>query len=415
MAASEETAHAGGGYWRYLVMFLPYSLPQGFLTVALAYVLAKALIPTVAIAGVIALQLAPNTWKVLWAPVIDCVWSYKRWYWVSGVVNALLMAALGFVPLTTAGLPALSAIALAGSVASTFIGMATTGLMAHAVPPEQKGRAAGWSQAGNIGSMGLGGGLGLWIAQHAGGIGVAAVVLGLICLLCILPTLSLIEPEHDHRAPRMVDTVRKVLLDLWGLASSKLGLLALGLVLLPIGSGAAALLFASIAGDWKTSADTVALVTGAVAGVVSAAGALAAGFVADRFDRKMVYIGAGVLMAMCAAALAVLPKTPAIFVVVTTLYAFTNGCVYTAYYAVAFEAIGKGAAATKAQLLGCATNLPVLYVTLIEGAVQTKYGSVAMLWAEVLLTAGGIAVFGLFAWIVTAGWRRPKVPLAPAW
>ncbi|MFX8696363.1 hypothetical protein ABTM58_20030, partial [Acinetobacter baumannii] len=89
------------------------------------------------------------------------------------------------------------------------------------------------------------------------------------------------------------DTIRKVLLDLWGLAKSKLGLLALGLLVLPIGSGAAANLFAAIAGDWKTGADTVALVTGMVAGVASAGGALASGFVADRFDRKSVYIGSG--------------------------------------------------------------------------------------------------------------------------
>jgi PAT family beta-lactamase induction signal transducer AmpG len=414
MARSDETARTGGGYWRYLVMFLPYSLPQGFLTVALAYALSKAHVPTVAIAGVIALQLAPNTWKVLWAPVVDCVWSYKRWYWVSSIVNAVLLAALGFVPLTAAGLPALTVIALVGGIASTFIGMATTGLMAHAVPPEQKGRAAGWSQAGNIGSMGLGGGLGLWIAQHAGGIGVAAVVLGLLCLLCVLPTLSMVEPEHDHRAPRMRDTVRKVLTDLWGLARSQLGLLAIGLCLLPIGSGAAALLFASIAGDWKTGADTVALVTGFVAGVASAGGALAAGPIADRFDRKTVFIASGVLMALCAVALAVLPRTPTTFIVVTTLYAVTNGCMYTAFYAVTFEAIGKGAAATKAQLLGCATNLPTIYATLIEGAVQTKYGSTAMLWSEAILTAGGVVVFGLFAWAVIGMWPKPKLALAAA-
>jgi hypothetical protein len=114
MSDSEEIVLDSGGYWRYAVMFLPYSLPQGFLTVALAYVLTKAHVPTVAIAGAIALQLAPQTWKVLWAPVVDCVWSYKRWYWVAGVANALLLAALGFVPLTASALPLLSALALAG-------------------------------------------------------------------------------------------------------------------------------------------------------------------------------------------------------------------------------------------------------------------------------------------------------------
>jgi PAT family beta-lactamase induction signal transducer AmpG len=412
MSDSEEIVRDSGGYWRYAVMFLPYSLPQGFLTVALAYVLSKAHVPTVAIAGAIALQLAPQTWKVLWAPVVDCVWSYKRWYWVAGLVNALLLAALGFVPLTPAGLPALSILALLGGVASTFLGMATTGLMAHAVPMERKGRAAGWSQAGNIGSIGLGGGFGLWMTQHAGGVQVAAVALGVFCLLCIIPVLSMDEPVHDHRAPRLSETLKKVLLDLWGLARSKLGLLALGLVLLPMGTGAAANLFASVAGDWKTDADTVALITGFLAAIASAIGALVVGFVADRFDRKTVYIGSAICMAACTAALAILPRTPLNFVILTTLYAVSNGFMYAAYYAVAFEAIGKGAAATKAQLLGCATNLPAAVATLVEGAVQTKSGSVAMLWAETGMTVVSIAVFGLFAWLVIRLWPRPKVTLA---
>ena len=92
----------------------------------------------------------------------------------------------------------------------------------------------------------------------------------------------------------------------------------------------------------------------------------------------------------------------------TLLYAVTNGFMYTAYYAVAFEAIGKGAAATKAQLLGCATNLPAL-ATFAEGAVQTKSGSIAMLWVETGMTVASIALFGLFAWAVITFWPKPKL------
>ena len=59
------------------------------------------------------------------------------------------------------------------------------------------------------GSIGLGGGLGLWLTQHAGGVEVAAVALGVLCLVCILPVLTLQEPVHSHRAPRLADTLKK--------------------------------------------------------------------------------------------------------------------------------------------------------------------------------------------------------------
>ena len=38
--------------------------------------------------------------------------------------------------------------------------------MAHTVMDDQKGRAAGWYQAGNLGGNGIGGGAGVWLAAH---------------------------------------------------------------------------------------------------------------------------------------------------------------------------------------------------------------------------------------------------------
>jgi PAT family beta-lactamase induction signal transducer AmpG len=38
--------------------------------------------------------------------------------------------------------------------------------MAHTVANQAKGRAAGWYEAGNLGGTGIGGGAGLWLANH---------------------------------------------------------------------------------------------------------------------------------------------------------------------------------------------------------------------------------------------------------
>lgn len=384
------------GFWRYAVLFLPYGLASGFVVVTLAYALAAAKVPTVAIGGLVALQLLPQTWKFLYSPIIDCVWTYKRWYVGSAVLTGVLLAGAGLLPMTLASLPALSLMVLLSSIASSGTGTATSGLLAHAVPDHQKGRASGWSQVGNIGGQGMGGGLGLWVAQHAGGMPMAGLVIGGLCAISALALIGLVEPGHDHRAPNLTATVANVGKDLWALVRSRIGLLAIVLVLLPIACGGASNLFAAIAGDWKASADTVALVTGVAGGIASATGSLAIGYVADRFDRKATYLASGVTAALCAAAMAVLPRTPETFIVLTLLYAVTNGFMYATFYAVSLEAIGKGAAATKSQLMSCAANAPIALVTFVEGAVQTKSGSVAMLWADAGLTVGGIAVFGLF-------------------
>ncbi len=411
---NEETAARRVGHWRYAVLFLPYGLASGFVVVTLAYVLAQSHVPTVAIGGLVALQLLPQTWKFLYAPVIDCVWTYRRWYVASAIVTGLFIAASGFLPMTLASLPVLSLLILLASIASSGCGTATSGLLAHAVPDEEKGRASGWSQAGNIGGQGMGGGLALWLAQHAGGMPVAATVTGGICVACTLALISLKEPSHDHRAPSLQATAKNVVFDLWGLVRSRLGLLAIVLVLLPIATGAASNLFAAIASDWRATADTVALVTGFAGGIASAVGSLLIGYAADRFDRKATYLVAGASAALCAIAMAILPHTPIVFVALTLLYAVTNGFMYAIFYAVSLEAIGKGAAATKSQLMSCGANLPIALATFVEGAVQTRSGSVAMLWADAGLTLGGIAIFILFALVVRRVWKQSEPLAIPA-
>jgi hypothetical protein len=44
--------------------------------------------------------------------------------------------------------------------------MSVESLMVYGTHPKAAGRAAGWFQAGNLGGYGLGGGAGLWMAEH---------------------------------------------------------------------------------------------------------------------------------------------------------------------------------------------------------------------------------------------------------
>src|SRR5258708_5460194 len=77
---------------------------------------------------------------------------------------------------------------------------------------------------------------------------------------------------------------------------------------LPIGTGAASGLWSAVADEWRASADTVALATGVASGLVSAGGCFLGGWLCDRMDRKTAYGLFGVLLAVCAAAMALAPR-----------------------------------------------------------------------------------------------------------
>ena len=139
---------------------------------------------------------------------------------------------------------------------------------------------------------------------------------------------------------RFIGDVPSVLRDLWRVARSRIGFLALLIVFLPIGTGAASNLWAAVADSWRASADTVALVNGALGGIVSAAGCIAGGYLSDRIDRKTAYGLYGLFQALCAFAMALAPRTESMYIAFTMVYAFITGLTYAGFSAVVFEAIG---------------------------------------------------------------------------
>jgi MFS family permease len=156
--------------------------------------------------------------------------------------------------------------------------------------------------------------------------------------------------------------------------------------------------WAAIAKEWGAGADEVALVSGLLSGLVSIPGCIAGGFLADRMDRKLAYALFGVVSAASAVAMALGPRTPMAFLVFVCLYNLIIGFCYGAYSAVTLEAIGKGAAGTKYNLIASISNVPILVITLVDGWADTRFGGGGMLWVEAGLGIAAVAVYGLVAW-----------------
>lgn len=392
----------------FLVLFLPFGIPTGFITVTLAYLLSHAGISVMAIAGLAALHLLPQNLRFLWAPIVDTMLTSKRWFVLGAVAIGAVIVTATLVPMVPANLAIFQVLVLTLATVTSFNGMAAHALMAHATTPDEKGRAGGWSQAGNLGGAGLGGGAGLWVATHVHQAWVSGALLGLACMACCAALLWVNEPAGKHRAGTYWKSVAQVGRECWELLSSRLGFLALFIMLVPIGSGGAINLWAAIAGDWRAGADTVALVSGVLSGVASIAGAVVGGFICDWMDRKKAYCMLGLVIVAVTLAMAVSPRTRAMFVAFTLVYAFALGMCWAAFGAVTLEAIGAGAAATKYNIIAGLSNLPLLYEALIDGWAQTRFGSGGMLYVEALLGAAAVALYLLVAAITRGRFRHEK-------
>jgi PAT family beta-lactamase induction signal transducer AmpG len=392
----------------FLILYLPFGIVSGYIGVTVAYLLSRAGASITEIAALIALSTLPQTWKLLWAPLVDTTLTAKRWYLLSTLITGLMVFAMAFIPAQPSAIRLLDALTLIVNIACSISAMSCESLMAGDTAPEQRGRAGGYSQAGNLGGGGLGGGAGLWMAQHVAPWS-AGAALGAACVVCCIALWFMGEPVRVRSTVRYATRLLGVAKDVWSIAQSRLGLLTIFLFLLPMCTAAASNLWPAIADDWRTGGDTVALVNGVLAGLTSMGGCLVGGYLCDFMGRRSGYAYFGILLALCAAGMALAPRTPAMFVIFTCAYSFVTGLAYAAFSSATLDAIGKDSAATQYNVLACVANVPIVAMTVFDGWAQTRWGSGGMLYAEALIGVVAVAAYAVVA-LVT---RKPLVGLGP--
>ena len=378
----------------YAGLYLPFGAVSGYLTVAIAYQLAQAGVSAESIGALIALYFMPQTWKFLWAPIVDITLSSKWWYVIGAVLSALGALGMAVCSAPPVNLVALTGAAVMASLATTLLGMAVEALIAHSTPPEQQGRAGGWLQGGNFAGGGLGGGAALWLATHVGHPWITGAVLGTCFLLCCLGLFLITEAQRGLRTGSITAGTLDVLRDVWGVARSARGYLALLVLFLPIGSAGAQQLFSVIPDDWKTSATTVELANGTLSGVISLLGCLGGGYLSDLINRKLAYVAYGLLLGLCALAMALAPHDQTHYILFVLLYSFISGVCYAGFSAVTLEAIGGGAAATKYNVFASLANMPTAYMAAIEGWARTHHGVNAFLYIDFAAPIVSALIYG---------------------
>lgn len=396
-AGPVEAGHRSPHPSVWMLLNLPFGATAGFVGVTIAYLARQQGLGDAAIAGLVAINTLPHTFKFFWAPIPDTTFTRRGWYVVANVVSTVTLIVLGFVPVTVGTTALLKTLILANSVAVTFLGMSVEGLLAHVVSDDERGRASGWLQAGNLGGSGIGGGVALWLAQRVGA-QVAVVTVALSLLACSLALLTVHEPPAG-RQPSLLASLRSVVHDVFDtLVQSRTGLLAMILCFLPAGAAAASALFAAMADRWQTSADAVALYTGVLGGLVAAVGCMAGGWLSDRMDRKAAYALTGVFLGLTGIGMYLGPRTELGYGVFTLTYQFGSGLAYGAFTGFVLEAIGRGAVATKYNALASLSNIPIWYMTQVNGWASERWNAGIMLLVDAATEIGGALLFLFIAW-----------------
>jgi len=406
----------------FAILILPYGAAFGFVAYALPVIATRNGVAASAIGDVIAATFVVHGVKFCWAPIVDTTLTRKIWYLIAVGLTAVGIMAMASMPVTTEGLHALYAVVMASQIGLTLMGMACESFMALLVPEEEKGRAAGWYNAGNFAGVGLGGWAALRLTStlHTGWM--VGAVIGGVMLLCALPLLALPNPAHDH-ARRLWTAVKQLGRDFIGLFVRAYTVTGLVIALSPVGTGAIQNLFNPTAPKWGVDAnfhwelfgipivadDILGLVGGVFGGIVSAGGALVGGWLADRMPRRLAYALAGAFLALCSLSMAESPLTPAVFVIFLLIYSFFTGLAFAAFSAFVLETIGHGAVATKYNIFAGFANLSIAYTTHFDGVALDRWGVKGMLLTDAAMIAGGI---GLLVAMYVVLSRRARSPAA---
>jgi MFS family permease len=307
--------------------------------------------------------------QFLYAPIVDVGPKRRSWLIIVAALAAACFAIAFAMPLPERKTPYLI-FAFFGQMLSGLTGSCNGGLLALTMPDEHRGSASAWLNIGNLG----GAGAAAWATLEMLRRGVSTQTVGLVfAAMLILPALPILLVDEPARERR---TLRDVFADMWHSVDAalfnKAGLTGIALCLSPVGTAALTNFFSGMRHSFGASEQLVEYATGPLGVITTAVGAGICGKLCDLYNRRAMYLGSGVLTAICGVAIAIAPRTPDAYLWGVIAYNVTTGFCYAAFTAVVLETIGTGGKAASMQyaLFVAAGNIAITYT----GFLDTRFG-----------------------------------------
>lgn len=353
-------------------------------------------------ASIVALLSLPHAIYFLWGPVTDFWMRRRTWLMASAAAAALLLLiAFNLPPLASSKTVALL---FAGACLGVIVAAACGGMMGTLRSQTNRRRAGSFYQSGSLAFGGLAVFLLVSLAPRLSLGGLGWIVAAMIVLPSVAALLAPAQPPLKEQSARA--TAARV----WGeFKSTFLRWQAIPYTLLitfPMCSGAMIGLLPELARDYGVNGAQVAWMNGLGGTLLTAAGALSAVLIPVRVRPPIAYLAAGLLNAATLAVLAVGPLTPALYLAGTMLFLFSIGACYALFTGVALEFLGGSgkSGSSRYSIINSLGNLPVAYMSFVDGRGYAHWGARAMPGVDATLSAAGATL--LLAYFVVSGRKK---------
>jgi MFS family permease len=374
--------------WIFGITNIPYGVAGNYAGIAVPFLLRKAGLPIETIAVVGGLALLPAAYQLFWAPVLDLGIRRRSWLILCATLGSVCLAATLLIKVPQ-HLFEYQAFLIAGQLLVGLVASCNGALVSTTVDPAKRGQAAGWVNAANLGAAALGGGLVLTLANA---VSMQAAAIG-VFLCTFLPAIAALAiPEPPPMKDPLLEHLQNMRREVWRAVSARRGWTGLLFCVSPVGTVALTQIFSGVGTDYHVSSSVVEWVNGYGGGFVTAAGALASGFILDRTDKRKLYILAGVLTAVCCVAMALAPIAPATYVVGILFYLLIAGLAYASFSAVVYEIVGTAGstASTLYSVFPAAGNQAIAYTLVVDGLANKAMGVRGLLWADAGMNIAGV-------------------------
>jgi PAT family beta-lactamase induction signal transducer AmpG len=364
--------------WAMGLAIAPLGFYFGFVSTAMPILLAAKGVSLGEISAVSAWGFSPSFWAFLLCPILDVRFS-KRAYALFFAGAAAIC--LGICTLLTSHVVAFTVVLTLGCVAAVIFGNAHGGWMPDVIEDKHYSAVGGTSNIANLGAAGLFATLAVVLVRTLPPV-VAAVVLGLTVMA---PTVLLFFIPLPKKATRSVGDMFENFFDDLGNVFKRPGCwLGLMCFVSPTACFALTNLFSGMGADFHASEWWVTAINGPYVAVSCSLGCLAGIWFCSRYLRRKVYVVAGFGGAAAAVSMIWMPHTLAFFAIGVLAYNFFQGINYTAFTAFEFEIVGAGnpLASTQIALLTASANLPISYMTAVDGHFYTRHGLSGMLGVD---------------------------------
>lgn len=349
--------------WLLALPTFTFGMMVGFIIVTLPQILAAQGLPGGRIAVAVAVITSSSFWSFLLAPLLDVRFRRRTYAIVFGVLAA---AAVAWVVLHHRSAVEIEVVMTVGFLCGMLFGSATGGWTGSLIDKAQDSQLGAWVTAFNIGGSGIGILLSGYVTQNLSpAAAAAALVVVLLAPLLVFPLIPAPPPDRTLARESFSGFIREVA----SLFRRNEVLVALALFTLPSASFALTNVLGGWGKDFHAAPALVSIVGGAgniLAGIV---GCALVPLIAKKLPLRPMYLSIGLIGAVFTLSLLLMPHAPWTYGLAFLGENLFQSAAIATCLAIAFEVMGPGnpLAATILSLFISVSNLPIVYMEVIDG------------------------------------------------